>query len=109
MGDDPADSMCIFKTIMGPGEADESCEIADVVGEVAEVQGADVNDTIINTEKQSDEDRALEEQIMGLAAGLNVQSGGVPNVDELLQVILFFIQTLYNFKLIFCKKYLLIT
>lgn len=92
VGDDPADSMCILKNIMGPGEADESCDIADIAGEVAGVQGVvNANDTIHVAEKQTDEERDLEEQIMGLAAGLNVQSGdaGV-NVDEFLQVIFIF-------------------
>lgn len=99
MGDDPADSMCIFKSIMGPGETEEACEIADIVGEVAGVQGVtDVNDALISSEKQTEEDRALEEQIMGIAADLNAQSvdATVPNVDELLQVGISSIKTTFG-------------
>lgn len=88
---DPADSMCFFKQIMGPGEAEESCEIAEIVSEVAKAaQAADENnDTSVNAEDkqhQTDEERSLE-QLMGFATDMNVQTADIgQNVDEILQV-----------------------
>jgi KAT8 regulatory NSL complex subunit 1 len=85
---DPVDSMCFFKTIMGPGETEESCEIADIAGDVAKAQGNDDRNTITSEDKQIEDDRSLE-QIMGFATDMNVQTGDIgQNVEEILQVIL---------------------
>ncbi|XP_003424599.1 KAT8 regulatory NSL complex subunit 1 isoform X2 [Nasonia vitripennis] len=90
---DSADSMCFFKQIMGPGEAEESCEIAEIVGEAAKAgQSVDENndETTANAEdkQQTDEEVRSLEQLMGFDSDMNVQSADIgQNVEELLQVI----------------------